>query len=323
MKRLLAIVLALLASLIPGPSQAQTPAKVHRIAVISPSASAIDAFRSVTLPEIARLGFVEGRNLAVTTHVGLPLRMLELAREALATKPDVVAAVSLVAILAVKEASPTVPIVMSFIGEDPVVAGLAHSLARPGGTVTGVAMLAAQLEGKRASLLHEAVPSARRIAILAGRPPRNVQNVSEVLRVLGGLGLEAHVFHADEPADYAAAFAGMRAAGAEALVIASGPEFWRDAAILSRLALEIGLPTVCEWASMARDGCLIGYGPNSDALWRRPAYHVAGILRGTPPGELPIQQPTVFEFAVNLKTAKALGLTIAPLMLAQADEVIE
>ena len=135
---------------------------------------------------------------------------LSLAREAIATKPDVVVAVSTVAILAVKEASSTVPIVMSFIGEDPIAKGLADSLARPGGSATGVAMMAAQLDGKRASLLHEFVPAARRIAILTGRPPRHAEGAEEAQRVARELGLETDVFYADEPADYVAAFAGMR-----------------------------------------------------------------------------------------------------------------
>ena len=134
------------------------------------------------------------------------------------------------------------------------------------------------------------------------------------------LGLETDVFYADEPADYVAAFAGMRVARSEALVIISAPDFFRDAALLSRLALEAGLPTVCEWASMARDGCLIGYGPNFAAISRRAADYVARILRGA---ELPIEQPTLFEFAINLKTAKALGLNIPESALQSADEVFE
>jgi len=109
----------------------------------------------------------------------------------------------------------------------------------------------------------------------------------------------------------------------EALIIISAPDFFRDAALLSRLALEAGLPTVCEWASMAHDGCLLGYGPNFAALWRRPAEYVVRIMRGEKPGELPIWQPTLFEFAINLKTAKKLGLTIPEASIQHADEVIE
>ena len=152
-------------ALLPSSASAQEPDRVYRIAWISPSEAAVEMMRKLQLPELARLGFVVGRNLTLTTHAGVPARMPELAREAIATKPDVVVAVSTVAILAVKEASSTVPIVMSFIGEDPVAKGLADSLARPGGSATGVAMLAAQMDGKRASLLHEFVPAARRIAI--------------------------------------------------------------------------------------------------------------------------------------------------------------
>ena len=310
-------------ALLPSSASAQATGRNYRIAVISPGEAGTEAFRNVTLRELARLGFVVGSNLTVTTHAGLPARMPELAREAIATRPDVVVAVSTVAILAVKEASSTVPIVMSFIGEDPIAKGLADSLARPGGSATGVAMLAAQMDGKRASLLHEFVPAARRIAILTGRPPRHAEGAAEAQRVARNLGLETNVFYADEPADYVAAFAGMRTARSEALVIISAPDFFRDAALLARLALEAGLPTVCEWASMAHDGCLIGYGPDFAALWRRPAEYVGRILRGEKPGELPIEQPTLFEFAVNIKTAKALGLTIPETTLLRAEEVIE
>jgi putative ABC transport system substrate-binding protein len=310
-------------ALLPASGLAQAPDRLYRIAFISPSEATIEWMRKFQLTELAGFGFVEGRNLTLTTHVGPPARMPELAREAIATKPDVVVAVSTVAILAVKEASSTVPIVMSFIGEDPIEKGVANSYARPGGSVTGVAMLAAEMDGKRASLLHEVVPAARRIAILTGRPPRHAEGAAEAQRVTGKLGLETDEFYADEPADYVTAFAGMRTARSEALVIVSAPDFFRDAALLSRLALEAGLPTVCEWASMAHDGCLIGYGPNFAALWRRPAEYVARILRGEKPGDLPIEQPTVFEFAINLKTAKALGLTVPEVFLVRADEVIE
>jgi putative ABC transport system substrate-binding protein len=253
-------------ALLPSLALAQEPGRLYRIALVTPSEATVEMVRQLQLPELARFGFVEGRNVALTTHVGAPARIPELAREAIATKPDVVIAVSSVAILAVKEASSTVPIVMSFIGEDPIEKGLAKSFARPGGSVTGVAMLAAEMDGKRASLLHDFVPAARRIAILTGRPPRHAEGAAEAQRVARSLGLETDVFYADEPADYITAFDGMRTARSEALVIISAPDFFRDAALLARLALVAGLPTVCEWASMAHDGCLLGYGPNFAAL---------------------------------------------------------
>src|SRR6516165_8023949 len=230
--------LAVPGALLPASALAQAPDRLYRIAFITPSETTVEDMRKYQLPELARFGFVEGRNLTLTTHVGPPARMPELAGDAIATKPDVVIAVSTVAILAVKEASSTVPIVMSFIGEDPIEKGVAKSFAQPGGSVTGVAMLAAEMDGKRASLLHEFVPAARRIAILTGRPPRHAEGAAEARRVATKLGLETDVFYADEPADYVPAFAGMRTARSEALVIISAPDFFRDAALLSRLALE-------------------------------------------------------------------------------------
>jgi putative tryptophan/tyrosine transport system substrate-binding protein len=203
-------------------ASAQAPGRLYRIAFVAPSEATVESMRKFQLPELARFGFVEGRNLTVTTHVGAPARIPELAREAIATKPDVVVAVSTVAILAVKEASSTVPIVMSFIGEDPIEKGVANSFARPGGRVTGVAMLAAQMDGKRASLLHEFVPTARRIAILTGRPPRHAEGAEEAQRVATELGLKTDAFYADDPADYVAAFAGMRTARSEALINRQG-----------------------------------------------------------------------------------------------------
>src|SRR5215467_13020705 len=170
-------------ALLVASASAQAPGRVYRIAFITPSEATVEHLRKFQLPELARFGFVEGRNLTLTTHVGPPARMRELAREAIATKPDVVIAVSTVAILAAKEASSTVPIVMSCIGEDPIEKGVANSFARPGGSVTGVAMLAAEMDGKRVSLLHEFVPAARHIAILTGRPPRHGEGREEAQRV--------------------------------------------------------------------------------------------------------------------------------------------
>jgi putative tryptophan/tyrosine transport system substrate-binding protein len=311
------------AALLAAQAKAQTPDKLHRLAVLSPSQYSAGEISAHVLPELAKLGFVEGGNLAVTMHVGPPEDLPRLAREALATRPDAVIASTNAAVQAILALSSTVPIVMAFVGEDPVAAGLAKSLARPGGNVTGLTNQVTQLDGKRLSLLHEAVPSARRFAILAVEPPRHVASIAEMRRVAQSLGLETHVFHAHDPAGYPAAFAAMRAAQVEAMANAGAPEYVRDAAILAQHALDAGLPSIGELARTARDGYLLGYGPDSVAFRRRAADFVARILRGIPPGELGIEQPTTFEFAVNLKTARRLGIEISPTILLRADEVIE
>jgi putative tryptophan/tyrosine transport system substrate-binding protein len=302
--------------------RAQPPNKVYRIAVMAIAPISIEGFRIVTLEELAKLGFVEGRNLVVTTHVGPVERIQEMAREAMATRPDVVVAYGgILTGLAAKAASSTVPIVF-LISNDPIGTGLAKSFARPGGNVTGFTIME-ELDVKRLLLLHEAIPSARRMGFLAHRPPRHDETIKELQRVAEGLGIETHVFRVDEPSEYLAVFGSMRLAGIQALTILAAPEFNRDATLLSQLSIEAGLPTVCEWATMARGGCLIGYGPSLAVLRHRIADYVARILHGTPPSELPIEQPARFEFAINLKTAKRLGLELPPPLLARADEVIE
>ncbi len=305
------------------PRSARTQEKIRRIAVMSPSTTTVEEIRDVVFPELAKMGFVEGRNLIVTTHVGTQLELSELARQALALAPEVFIASTNASVRAILEHTTTVPIVMAFAGEDPVATGLAKSLARPGGSVTGLTNQAAEFAAKNVSLLHEAVPAARRIGALALPPPRHISSIQEMQRVALHLGLSCEPFYAQYTAEYEAAFGAMRTARIEALICAAAPEYIRDAAIISRFALAAGLPTIGEATSMARDGCLIGYGTNRVVFRRRAADFVARILRGTPPGELPIEQPTVFELTINLVTAKKLGLDIPQSILARADEVIE
>jgi putative tryptophan/tyrosine transport system substrate-binding protein len=304
-------------------ARAQAPGRIYRAAVISPASTSATEIRDVVFPELARFGFVEGRNLLVTMHVGTPAELSGLARAAIAANPDVVIASTNAGVRAVLEHSKTVPIVMAFAGEDPVATGLAASLAKPGGSVTGLTSQATELDGKHIALLHEAVPTARRFAILAIQPPRHVDSIREMQRVAKTLGLETQEFFAHEEAAYPAAFAGMHQFRAEALAIASAPEYVRDGALLARLAINAKLPVIGEAASMARDGCLLGYGVNRVVFRRRAADFVAQILRGTAPGDIPIEQPTIFQFAVNLKTAKLLGITMPTSTLLRADEVIE
>ena len=309
-----------------GEATAQTPDKVYRLGVLAPGNETSwprSPVRTVTLPELAKQGFMEGRNLIVEPRFGPSASLPELARELIASKPDAILAVSVDAIRAARQATDTIPIVMGFTSEDPIASGFAVSLAKPGGNVTGL-YLPPELQGKRLEFLHEAVPAARRIATLVVDPVmRDAAKLAAMQEVAARTGLDLLVFQAPVRETYLAAFARMRASGAEALVIGSATEFFRDTEQLAALAAEAKLPTMCEWQEMAARGCLIGYGPSLTELRHRSAGFVARIFRGTPPGDLPIEGPTRFEFAVNLKTARTLGIELPLSLLARADEVIE
>lgn len=297
--------------------------RVYRVAVISPSPSPADQFRTVVVPELARLGFVVGRNLAVSYHVGREADIPRLVAEALAIRPDVVVASTITPVHAVLRASDTVPIVMSFVGDDPILAGFAKSYAKPGGRVTGLTNQSQELDAKRLSILKEVVPGAKRFAILAKRPPRQVDAVEQMRRTARDLNVETLVAYGDTRDEYPETFARMRAADCDGMVVVATPDFTDDAPALARLALEHRLPSIGEAVSQARDGLLLGYGVDREAFRRRTAPYVARILRGAAAGDLPIEQPTALEFAVNLRTARLLGLDMPPQILQRADEVIE
>jgi putative ABC transport system substrate-binding protein len=299
--------------------------RVWRLGVLGSASWSNNNIRTVTLPELAKRGFVEGRNLAVEVRFaeGDFARLPQLARELVDSKVDVIVAVAPDGIRAAREATRTIPIVMSFHSFDPVAEGIAKSLARPGGNVTGLIKLAADLDSKRLIILREAVPRAQRIAVLANEQSFHDQTIAAMQATARSLGVELDVVGVSSSRDYAAAFTRMKAAKADALVIPAFPLFFRDGATLAALALEAGLPTICEWREMAAQGCLLGYGPNLNELRMRTADFVARILEGTAPGEIPIEGPTRYEFAVNMKTARSLGLEFAPTVLVRADEVIE
>lgn len=304
------------------PVRAQAPGRVYRLGHISNTALSESLTREIALPELAKLGFIEGRNLAFDGRVGEPDAQPGLMRELLAAQPDAIIAVGAAALAAAGAASRTVPIVT--FGFDPVELGLAQGYARPGGNVTGVVILASELEVKRLSILHEAVPDRRRVAVLVSSlSPATTVKEAAMREAAAALGVELLTFTVAAPADYPAAFAAMRAEGAQAVMISANTEFYRDGKQLAALALEARLPTVCEWAEMAHSGCLIGYGPNRAALRKRMAAQIALIFRGTAAGDVPIELPTVFEFAVNQKIAKALDLSIPAGVLVRADEVID
>jgi putative ABC transport system substrate-binding protein len=303
---------------LPLAARAQTPNRIYRLGHLANSADSEAFTRQITLPELARLGFVEGRNLVFDARVGEPDALPGLMRELLAGRPDAVVAVG-PAIAPAGAATRTVPVVT--FGFDPIELGLAASYAQPGGNVTGVVILAGELDAKRLSILLEAVPDRRRVAALI--PEAGSGGYVALRKAAAGLGVELLVFAVAAPGDYPAAFAAMRAQNAQALIIGATPQFQRDGRQLAGLALEARLPTVCEWAEMARAGCLIGYGPSRIALRKRMADQIAQIFRGVAPGDIPIERPTVFEFALNLTIAKSLDLSVPSALLTSADEVIE
>jgi len=305
------------------PLGAQQANKIYRLGVLSPASGSIDSIRAITVPELAKAGFVEGQNLVLDVRVGVGSQISELARALVASNTDAIIAVSDISIEAAKTASSTIPVVMSFGTGDPVAAGFATSITRPGGNITGVVMLAPELNAKRLTLLHEAIPKARRIAALTVSEHRYETILQAMRPVAVGAGFELPTFSAETPGSYPAAFTAMRSAGVEALIIVSAPEFNRDAEILAALAVEAKLPTVCEWSHMAAQGCLFGYGPSQTELRRRTADYLVRIFRGSAPGDLPIEGPTRFQFAVNLKTARRLGVELPTGLLLRADEVIE
>src|SRR3954453_15815746 len=268
-------VMALLcwAAFMEGVSAQPAPDRVYRVGFIS-SQGSLESFRQDAVPELAKRGFVEGRNLQLETRFGEPNSIPALARRLDRAHPDVIVAVSNSVVHAVASAAPGVAIVASYFGSDPVAEGLAQSLARPGGRITGIAMLADALDAKRLDILHETFPTMRRVAVLSGRPPRNEASSEATRAPPQRLGVELTVIEADSPREYAPAFDRMRAVRAEALVVISAPDFNRDAAILAQAAAAAGLPTICEWRDMAERGCLLSYGPIKEQLMRRVAVYV-------------------------------------------------
>ncbi|MCZ8099481.1 MAG: ABC transporter substrate-binding protein [Burkholderiales bacterium] len=302
----------------PTLGRAQSPNRVFRLGHLGNTVPTEALTRETTLPELARLGFVEGRNLIFDARIGEADALPGLMSELVAARPDAVIAIGAPAIAAAG-ATRAVPIVT--FGADPVQLGLAASYARPGGNVTGVVILISQLEVKRLSMLREALPERRRVAVLTSQA--TALGEGALRQASAGLGVDLMVFSVATPHDYRAAFAAMQAAGVQALLVSATSTFFRDGKQLAELALEARLPTICEWAEMAQAGCLFGYGPNRAALRRRMADQIARIFRGTAPGEIAIEQPVVFEFAVNQRIAKALGVSIPLSILTQAGDVFD
>jgi putative ABC transport system substrate-binding protein len=310
----------------PRRAHAQQAETVRRIGVLSPFASSDaarwhEAFRQ----GLRELGWIEGKNISIEYRYaeGHADRLPALATELVRLKVDVIITSTPTDTLPAKEATRTIPIVMAS-GGDPVVMGMAGSLARPGGNVTGLTQIATELAGKRLELLKEMVPNLSRVAVLWNPGGRSsTVNWQELQRPARRLGLELHSLEARNAGDFDRVFADASRAYVGALAIMPDPLFAGNLRRIADLAIKSRLPAVFHLREFVDSGGLVAYGPDRTDMFRRAATYVDKILKGAQPADLPIEQPTKFELVINLKTAKALGLTIPQSLLLRAAEVIK
>ena len=313
---------------VPTAIEAQPRAKRPRIGYLALNLTTSAHLRDAFLQGLHDLGYIEGRNLVMEYRdaEGRVERFPALAADLVALKVDVIVASGTLAALAVKRATSSIPIVFPTVG-DPVADGLVTTLARPGGNVTGLSNLTSELVGKCLELLRQGVPGVSRVAILW--PPgafteRTGEEVRKRAEVAGrALGMRVRFVETRGPEDFDKAFSAIGREHADALIVVLTAMFFTERRRLVDLAAKIRLPVVYGSRESAEAGGLISYGPNLADAFRRAATYVDKILKGAKPGDLPVEQPTKFELVINLKTAKALGLTISPSLLQRADQVIE
>ena len=319
------LLLVLLMTLAPAGAVAQQAASIPRVSYFSPGPPGAPGHAGLR-KALRELGYVEGRTIAYEDRFaeGRFERLPELAAELVRARVDIICAVGPSAIQAAKNATRTIPIVMAFSGDDPVRSGFIASQARPGGNVTGLTILVADLTSKRLELLKEAVPGLARVVALAN--PTN-RSTAEELRELGrsaqSLRLETQVVEARAPDQLDGAFAGIARARAGALLVFGDPVLLTNRERVVALAAQHRIPAVYPWREYADAGGLMAYAPNRDELSQRAASFVDRIIKGARPADLPIEQPTRWELIVNLRTAKTLGLAIPAALLVRAHHVIE
>jgi ABC-type uncharacterized transport system substrate-binding protein len=270
------------------------------------------------------LGYVDGQNITVVARYadGQFERFPALVTEMIALKVDVIVTSGPQASRAVKQATDTLPVVLAVIS-DPVAEGLVQSLARPGGNITGIAFQNPELTVKRLELLKQVIPKAARIAALSDSTLGRSGGLPELQAAARSLGLELQILEVRGPADFDAAFRSARTWRAEGLVVLASPLLSAYRRSLVDLAARSRLPATYEFRTFVEEGGLMSYGPNSIDMYRRSATYVDKILKGAKPGDLPVEQAARFALVINLKTAKALGLTIPLSLLARADQIIE
>jgi putative ABC transport system substrate-binding protein len=308
----------------PIAARAQHAGKLPTIGLLVSSTPADESQRIGAFTQrLHQLGWIDGRTITIELRSaeGRPERAHEIAAEFVRRKVDVIVTSGTPIVAVVKQATSTIPIVFAVAG-DPVGNGLVASLARPGGNVTGLSLLQIEIAGKRLELLHEVVPGLRRLGIMGNfsNPPLALE-LSEVQEMANRLGLEVVTCEIRRPEDIAPAFDTLKAR-AEALYVEADTLVVANRTRIIILALAARLPAIFNSREYVKEGALLSYGPNFPELFRRAADYVDKILRGTKPGDIPVEQPTKLDLVINLTTAKALGLTIPESFRLRADEVI-
>ena len=310
-------------------AEAQETAKIPRIGYLSPFDAARESARAETIRQRLReLGYIEGKNIAIEYRYaeGKDNRFSELAVELVRLKVDVILVAGDVAVQAAKKATKTIPIVMIGSGSDPVEAGYVESLSRPGANVTGITNLYRELGGKRLELFKEAVPKLARVAVLYNPANRGtVQEVKQILPVEARkLKIALQPWEVRDTAGFETVFATLTKQRPDGLYVPAGGSLINgNLDRIGSLALKSRLPSMYYNSIAVEAGGLMSYGADIAESYRRVAYFVDKILKGAKPGDLPVEQPTKFEFVINLKTAKQIGLTIPQSLLYRADKVIK
>jgi putative tryptophan/tyrosine transport system substrate-binding protein len=307
------------------PADAQQPKKLHRIGFLStPSSSFISARIEAFRQGLRELGYVEGKNIVIEyRHAeGQVDRLPALAAELVRLKLDAIVTSGPQPVRPMREATATIPIVFAF-DDDPVGSGFVASLARPGGNITGLSTQGAELIGKQLALLKEIIPKLSRVAILGSSTrPGTAQAFMEAQLAAPALSVQLQYLEVADPKDIEIAFQAATQKRADAVVILGSPLLNSHRTQIVELAAKSRLPATYSRPEYVEDGGLMTYGANINDLFRRAATYVDKILKGAKPADLPVEQPKKFEFIINLKAAKQIGLTIPPNVLARADRVI-
>jgi putative ABC transport system substrate-binding protein len=318
------VIVTLTLSLLTAPlaSTAQQQGNVPRIGILTPASEASTPLWEAFRQGLRDLGYVEGKTIVLEYRfaAGKNERLPELAAELVRLKVDIIVADGGVATREVKAATETIPIVMASVG-DPVRRGLVASLAQPGGNVTGLSVMSTELSGKRLALLKETLPHVSRVAVLWN--PSNLNRPDQLPEIEGTarvLGIQLFPLEMRHPDELDSVFATMRREG---LITLTDAVLWNHRTRVVEFAAQHQLPAIFPEREFAEAGGLMAYGPSVPDNFRRAAVYVDKILKGAQPANLPVEQPVKFELVINLKTAKALGVTIPPALLFQADEVIQ